>query len=78
MEIISQVIGWIGTFLIVFAYFLISTKKVDSQSRIYQILNLFGAIAVGINVLHQQAWPAFVLQIVWGIIAIMSLIKIKK
>lgn len=77
MEIASQVIGWIGTFLIVLAYFLVSTKKVDGQSKSYQALNLLGAIAVGVNVLHQHAWPALALQIIWGIIAIVSLLKIK-
>lgn len=78
MEIASQIIGWLGTFLIVFAYFLVSTKKVDGQSKSYQTLNLLGAIAVGVNVLHQHAWPALALQIIWGIIAITSLIKTKK
>ena len=78
MELFSQTIGWVGTFLIVLAYFLVSTKKVDGGSKTYQILNLLGAIGVGVNVFHQQAWPALTLQIVWGIIAIVSLFKIKK
>ena len=77
MEITSQIIGWIGTFLIVLAYFLVSTKKVDGQSKSYQTLNLLGAIAVGVNVLHQHAWPALALQIIWGVIAIVSLLKTK-
>lgn len=77
METLIQIIGWIGTFLIVFAYFLVSYKKVDGSSKIYQALNLFGAIGVGINVFYQQAWPAVVLQIVWGIIAIIALTKNK-
>ena len=38
-------------------------------------MNLFGAFGVGVNVFHQQAWPAVALQVVWGIIAIISLIK---
>jgi len=78
MEIASQIIDWIGTFLIVLAYFLVSTKKVDGQSKSYQTLNLLGAIAVGVNVLHQHAWPALALQIIWGIIAIVSLLKVKR
>ena len=38
-------------------------------------MNLFGAIGVGISVFHHQAWSAFVLQVIWGIIAIVSLLK---
>ncbi|MCX6800133.1 MAG: hypothetical protein NT091_03235, partial [Candidatus Falkowbacteria bacterium] len=59
-------------------YFLVSTKKVSRSSKFYQVLNLVGAIAVGVNVFYQQAWPALTLQIVWGIIAIVSLVKTEK
>ena len=75
MQILIQTVGWVGTFLIVFAYFLISYKKVGGSSKIYQAMNLLGAVGVGINVFHQQAWPAVALQVVWGIIAIVSLAK---
>lgn len=75
MEILIQIVGWIGTFLIVLAYLLTSNKKVDGSSKIYQTINLLGAIGVGINVFHQKAWPALALQIVWGIIAIVALTK---
>lgn len=75
MEILIQTVGWVGTFLIVFAYFLVSYKKVDGSNKIYQAMNLLGAIGVGVNVFHQQAWPAVALQVIWGIIAIVSLTK---
>ena len=78
MEIFSQIIGWAGMVLIVSAYFLVSTNKISSSNRNYQILNFFGAIFVGINVFYQSAWPAFTLQVVWALIAIFSLFKVKK
>jgi hypothetical protein len=78
METLIQILGWIGTVLILAAYFLVSNKKVNGDSAIYQLMNLFGVIGVGINVFHQQAWPAVALQVVWGIIAIFALIKNKK
>ena len=31
-------------------------------------MNLLGAIGVGVNVFHQQAWPAVALQIVWELL----------
>lgn len=78
MEIFTQSIGWVGTFLIVLAYFLVSNNKISATSKRYQLLNLLGAIGVGFNVFHQAAWPAFTLQVVWAIIAIIALVKIKK
>lgn len=77
LSTITQAVGWVGTFLIVFAYYLVSTKKVDGSSKQYQLLNFFGALCVGTNVFYQQAWPAVALQVVWGIIAILTLLKKK-
>jgi len=77
MEIFSQIVGWIGTFLVVLAYYLVSTKKIDASSHYYQVLNFFGAIGIGVNVFYQSAWPAFALQVVWGVIAIFSLMRLE-
>ncbi|MDO8520719.1 MAG: hypothetical protein Q7S52_01260 [bacterium] len=68
-----SILGWLGTILIVGAYWLNSTKRVESTSRAYQLMNLLGAIGVGFNVFHQAAWPAVTLQVIWGIIALYSL-----
>ncbi|MBI2055211.1 MAG: hypothetical protein HYT39_03930 [Candidatus Sungbacteria bacterium] len=40
-------------------------------------MNLIGAIGVGANVLYQQAWPALALQVIWGIIAIATLVRVR-
>ena len=78
MEVLIQTLGWIGTLLIVSAYYLVSSKKLTGNNRTYQAMNLFGAIGVGIHVFYQEAWPAVALQSIWGIIAILSLIKTHK
>lgn len=75
-NILVQAAGWAGTFLIVLAYFLISFKKIDSGNKLYSLMNLFGAIGIGINVFYHQAWPAFVMEFVWAVIAISALIKL--
>ncbi len=75
---LSEIIGWGGTFLIVLAYFLVSNKKVESTGAAYQLMNLFGALGVGANVLHQKAWPSVALQTIWFFIAVAALIRIKK
>ena len=77
MEIFSQILGWVGTFLIVLAYFLVSNNKVKPNSKGYQFMNLFGAIFIRVSVFYKTAWPAFTLQMIWALIAIYSLLKIK-
>lgn len=77
MEVIVQIVGWVGTVLIVLAYVLVSTKKMDGSNTYYQLINLFGALGVGVNVFYQEAWPALALQVVWGIIAVLALVRRK-
>lgn len=78
METIIQIIGWVGTICIVAAYALVSSKKLDSTSRGYQVLNLVGAIAVGVSVYHGRVWSAVALQSIWGVIALYSLYRIQR
>ena len=78
MGVIVQILGWIGTFLIILAYILVSNKKVEGNSTSYQVMNLFGALGVGINVLYQRAWPAVALEVIWIVIAVVILVKAKK
>lgn len=77
MDIIIQTIGWIGTILIALAYLLVSHQLVSTKSRVYQLMNLLGAIGLGISVFHQRAWPALALQITWVVIATSSIIRSK-
>lgn len=77
-EIMIQTAGWLGTFLIVLAYFLVSFKKIDSGKKAYQLMNLFGAIGVGINVFFHQEWPALVMEVIWAGIAIVALINLTR
>ena len=75
MQIFAQIIGWLGALLIVSAYVLVSNKRVKGNSRIYQLMNLLGAVGVGINAAYQNSWPSVGLQVVWAVIAIFALIR---
>ena len=75
MEILIEIIGWLGSFLIILAYILISSKKLQSDGFVYQLMNLFGALFLGINVFYEQAWSVLPVQITWGLVAIIILAK---
>ena len=76
MHLISQIVGWAGTALIVLAYFLVSTKRITPTSKIYQTMNVGGAIGLGISAFTQASWPNFGLQVIWFFIGLYSLYKI--
>ena len=71
----DEILGWIGAGLVILAYFLVSTKKLPPTSITYQLMNLFGAFGVGVNVFVQRAYPSVAIQIVWAMIAIYGLYK---
>ena len=74
----DEILGWIGAGLVILAYFLVSTKKLPPTSVTYQLMNLFGALGVGINVFIKGAYPSLVIQIVWALIALYGLYKALK
>ena len=71
-----DIIGWIGMILMLLAYLLLSTGKIKNGIA-YQLINLLAAIAMGIGLFPKNAWFSFVLEIIWGLIAIISIIRIK-
>ena len=72
---IVEIIGWIGSVLIVGAYFLNINGKLKSSSVIYIISNLIGGIFFSINTFVHRAFPSMVVNIIWVIIAIAALMK---
>ena len=74
---IFDILGWIGMILILVAYILLSTNKIKN-GYIYQILNLVAALFMAIGLFPKNAWFSFTLQVVWGIVAVIAIINLKK
>lgn len=74
---IFDILGWIGMILVLVAYLLLSLNKI-SNGKLYQLLNLLAACFMAIGLLPKDAWFSFTLQVIWGIIAIIALIKLVK
>lgn len=75
---IYEVIGWIGTGLVLLAYFLVSTRKIAPTSKEYQLMNLFGALGIIVNSSIHMAIPSVGLNVVWLLIAVYGLVKAVK
>lgn len=74
MNTLIDIAGWLGAVIILIAYYLISSKKVQGDSKTYQALNLIGAFALIINTYFRGAIPSSALNVVWAIIAIKGLL----
>ena len=69
-------VGWYGTLAVLGAYTLLSFRFVTQDDFLYIFLNLSGAIGIFVFSLERRAYPLVVLNIVWAIIAIFSLLHI--
>ena len=74
---IFDILGWIGMILVLVAYGLLSTNKVEN-GKLYQMLNLIAAIFMAIGLFPTKAWFSFTLQVIWALIAIVAIIKLYK
>ena len=71
-----DIIGWIGMILVLIAYILLSNNKINNGIT-YQVLNLLGGICMAIGLFPKNAWFSFSLQIIWSLISVKTIIKIK-
>ena len=76
-ELFFDIIGWIGMILMLLAYVLLSANKIKN-SYFYQFLNLLAATLMSIGLFPKNAWFSFALEIIWGLIAIITIIKISR
>ena len=73
---IFDIIGWIGMVLVLAAYILLSLGKIKN-GYFYQFLNLVAGALMAIGLFPKNAWFSFTLQIVWALVAIISIVKLK-
>ena len=72
-RIIIDIMGWAGTILYLIAYGLVSLKKVEGDSVVYQGMNLVAGILLIVNTLYLQAYPSAGLNVAWVGIAVLTL-----
>ena len=70
-----DIIGWLGGLLVVIAYFMNTTGRMDARNTCYQLLNLSGSIFLIIKTAIVGAYPSTAVNVIWVFIAISGLIK---
>lgn len=76
MDLLIEILGWVGSIEVVTAYALNSYQKIKSDSLVFQVLNLSGAIFLIINSIYKEAYPFTFINSVWSVIAIVAIIGI--
>ncbi len=75
INLLINIIGWIGVAELLLAYGLVSIKKLDGDSVPYQLLNLTGSAFLIVNSLYYGAMPSAGVNVAWVGIGIYALIR---
>lgn len=73
LELLVEIVGWIGAGLILLGYALVSSGRIEARSVSFQLMNLLGAAGFVINSGFHGAWPSTILNVIWIGIAAVSL-----
>ena len=65
--------GWTGAIMLLTAYFLIQTKRVNHDHTVYIWLNIIGALFFVINTWYHGAYPSVFTNTIWALIGLYTL-----
>ena len=75
LKLFIDIVGWVGSVEVIAAYGLNSYQVLNSDSMVFQLLNLTGAIFLIINTIYHRAYPSAFINIVWVIIALIAIAR---
>ena len=75
MNTLVEILGWMGSVLIVGSYALNITGRLAATHKLYVLANILGGIFFVVNTYFHQADHSMFVNIVWVIIAIVMLNK---
>lgn len=71
-----EIFGWYGMIAVLMAYLLASFGTITPTGLSYQILNLTGALSLGIIAYHKRVYQLIALNAIWFFIAIWAISKV--
>jgi len=75
MALLVNVLGWIGSIVLVAAYYLNSKDIFNAQSFSYQLMNIVASVFLVVNTVYYGAYPSTAVNIVWIFIGFNFLLK---
>jgi len=76
MKILINIAGWYGAIATLGAFILVSYGYLSPHDYFYQLLNLSGAIGLGILCYSKRAYQPLFVNIIWAAIALSVIIHL--
>ncbi|PYJ30167.1 MAG: hypothetical protein DME90_03850 [Verrucomicrobia bacterium] len=71
-------IGWVGAVALLVAYAMVSHKKLEGDSAIYQLLNISGSLLLAANTIFYGSYPSTFVNLIWAGIAVLAIATRKR
>lgn len=78
LQVVLDVLGWSGSFVVVYAFYLLNKHKLTANSLSYQWMNLVGSFFLGLNSFYYKAYPSVTINFIWILITIYGFIMIRQ
>ena len=78
MSLFADLIGMLGTCLVVLAFFAIQLEKISPKGPLYNLLNLSGATLLLISLTINFNLASFVIELFWIGASLVGLIKLRQ
>lgn len=75
-QLLAEIAGWYGAVAILTGYTLVSFEIISSDTLLFQLLNLTGALGIIAIAAYKRVAQSIVLNIVWSAVAIIAIINI--
>jgi hypothetical protein len=75
---ISDIIASVGVIILLVAFLLNLFKKIDSESKLYALMNFVGAGLCGYSSYLINFYPFVILEGIWAFVALLSLLKVPR
>lgn len=77
-NILIDLTGWVGSILLIAAYWSVSKKRIAPESFIYHSLNIIGSLLLIVNTVYYGALPSAAVNVIWVFIGLFYISKYKK
>ena len=78
IELFSEILSYVGMILILSAFLLETRNLLNSKDRSYLLLMAAGSGLLAIRALLIYEWAFLVLEVIWGLAAIMAIVKYQR
>lgn len=75
IDVLADIIGIVGTLLVVGSYFLMQLDKLNPKSIRFNLINLFGAIFLLISLLVHFNLASFIIELFWIAASLIGIYK---